>query len=218
MEGVIKEKPFNEQHESSESGEKELGFPIQEVDVVKNNEGETQPDKENKHVNDGKTWACILGRKAVGRETLKFIPPTVEKGKTVTHIASKQLEHVKEKYADLVTACFVGRRPAYNYMKEVCTKAWKLKAGFTMQIHGECIFTFKFENEEDRSNVLEMASFHVASQLCIIRPWKLFLEDEVKEMKTIPIWVILKQFSLELWDNEGFNMVCSAIGVGLLIS
>ncbi|KAF5199868.1 Rna exonuclease [Thalictrum thalictroides] len=100
-------------------------------------------------------------------------------------------------------------------MKEVCTKAWKLKARFTMQIHGERIFPFKFENEEDMSNVVEMGSFHVASQLCIIRPWKLFLEDEVREMKTIPIWVILKQFPLELWDNEGFSMVCSAIGVPL---
>ncbi|KAF5189018.1 hypothetical protein FRX31_021395 [Thalictrum thalictroides] len=47
MEAVIKEKPFSEQHASSESGEKELGFPIQEVDCVNNNEGETQPEKEN---------------------------------------------------------------------------------------------------------------------------------------------------------------------------
>lgn len=30
-------------------------------------------------------------------------------------------------------------------------------------------------------------------------------------MKTIPIWVIFKRFPIELWDNEGFSIMGSAI-------
>lgn len=35
---------------------------------------------------------------------------------------------------------------------------------------------------------------------------------ELEEIKTIPIWVIFKHFPMELWDEEGFYVVRSAVG------
>ncbi|KAF5178600.1 hypothetical protein FRX31_031815, partial [Thalictrum thalictroides] len=59
---------------------------------------------------------------------------------------------------------------------------------------------------------LDLGSFFIASQLFVIRPWKLFVENEAEELKTLPIWVVLKRFPMEMLDAEGFNMVGSTIG------
>ncbi|KAF5188199.1 hypothetical protein FRX31_022213, partial [Thalictrum thalictroides] len=73
-----------------------------------------------------------------------------------------------------------------------------------MKVYGESMFSFEFRSEEDRKQVLEMGSLHIASQLFILRPWKLFIEAEFNDLKTIPIWVVMKKFPMELWDDEGW--------------
>ncbi|KAF5180774.1 hypothetical protein FRX31_029640 [Thalictrum thalictroides] len=72
-------------------------------------------------------------------------------------------------------------------------------------------------SEEDRKQILEMGSLHITSLLFILRPWKLFIEDEFSDLKTIPIWVLMKKFSMELWDDEGFGRVANTIGTPLFV-
>ncbi|KAF5196916.1 hypothetical protein FRX31_013498 [Thalictrum thalictroides] len=62
-----------------------------------------------------------------------------------------------------------------------------------------------------------MGSLHIASQLFILRPWKLFVEAEFNDLKTIPVWVVMKKFPMELWDDEGFDRVASTIGTPLFV-
>ncbi|KAF5187491.1 hypothetical protein FRX31_022922, partial [Thalictrum thalictroides] len=149
---------------------------------------------------------------AVGKEDLEYIEPTIVDVKPVVHVQSDQFAHIRDKYAKLVVGCFVGRRPAYSYVKEVVARTWKLKNTFTMKVYGDKMFTFEFSNEDDRKAVLDIGSFHVASQLFVVRPWKLFVEAETEELKTIPIWVLFKKLPIELWDRKGFSQVGSAIG------
>ncbi|KAF5195235.1 hypothetical protein FRX31_015178, partial [Thalictrum thalictroides] len=130
----------------------------------------------------------------------------------LVHVQSDQFAHIQDKYAKLVVGCFVGRRPTYSYVKEVVAHTWKLKNTFTMKVYGDKMFTFEFSNEDDRKAVLDIGSFHVASQLFVVRPWKLFVEAETEELKTIPIWVLFKKLPIELWDRKGFSQVGSAIG------
>ncbi|KAF5206668.1 hypothetical protein FRX31_003744 [Thalictrum thalictroides] len=73
------------------------------------------------------------------------------------------------------------------------------------------------QSEEDRKQVLEMGSLHIASQLFILRPWKLSIKAEFSDLKTIPIWVVMKKFPMELWDDEGFGRVTSTIGTPLFV-
>ncbi|KAF5193984.1 hypothetical protein FRX31_016428, partial [Thalictrum thalictroides] len=154
-----------------------------------------------------KSWADVLGRATIRKETLEYIPPMIVEGKPVIHVQSEQFQYLKKKNSKLVVGSFIGRRPGYGYVWDVVSRIWRLKNPFIMRAYGDKIFTFEFANEEDRSNVLEMGSFHVASQLVVIRPWKLFVETEGEELRTIPIWVLFKSFPMDLWDNKGFSMV-----------
>lgn len=66
------------------------------------------------------------------------------------------------------------------------------------------MFSFEFTLEEESLKVFEIGCFHIASQLFLVRPWKLFIEVELEEMKIIPIWVILNNF---LWSCGMSNVL-----------
>lgn len=102
---------------------------------------------------------------------------------------------------------FVGRRLSLDFVKETVTRVWKLNKGFTMKPFGQRMFSFESDTMEDKQKFLDMG---IASNLFVIRPWQLFVEAEIEEMKTIPIWVIIKRLPIELWDEDGFSVVRSA--------
>ncbi|KAL5714608.1 hypothetical protein ACHQM5_016544 [Ranunculus cassubicifolius] len=81
-----------------------------------------------------------------------------------------------------------------------------------MKLYGRKSYSFEFENEDDRAQALEMGNFHIASQLFLVRPWKLFVEADLKNMETLPIWVLFKKVPEELRDDDGYSRIASAIG------
>ncbi|KAL5701522.1 hypothetical protein ACHQM5_026848 [Ranunculus cassubicifolius] len=81
-----------------------------------------------------------------------------------------------------------------------------------MKFYGRKSFSFAFEDEEDKSKALEFGNFHIASQVFIVRPWKLCIETDLKNLETIPIWVLFKKIPEELWNGDGLSRIASAIG------
>ncbi|KAL5699693.1 hypothetical protein ACHQM5_030562 [Ranunculus cassubicifolius] len=79
------------------------------------------------------------------------------------------------------------------------------------------MYTFEFKDSAMRSKVLEKGSFFIASFVFYIRPWRLFVEQDIKELSTVPIWVLFERFPIVLWDKEGFSRVGSAIGTPLFL-
>lgn len=65
------------------------------------------------------------------------------------------------------------------------------------------MFSFEFNTQEDRQKVLDMGSLHIESNLFVIRPWWLFVEAKIEEIKRIQIWPIVKRLLVELWDEDG---------------
>ncbi|KAF5192978.1 hypothetical protein FRX31_017436 [Thalictrum thalictroides] len=41
--------------------------------------------------------------------------------------------------------------------------------------------------------------------------------EEFNDLKTIPIWVVMKKFPIELWDDEGFGRFASTIGTPMFV-
>ncbi|KAL5709228.1 hypothetical protein ACHQM5_019940 [Ranunculus cassubicifolius] len=81
-----------------------------------------------------------------------------------------------------------------------------------MKTFGEHSYSFEFPNENARDDALEIGSFHIASQFFLVQPWRPFIEADLHELKTMPIWVILHKFPNDMWDELGFSQVASAIG------
>ncbi|KAF5194559.1 Rna exonuclease, partial [Thalictrum thalictroides] len=176
----------------------------EEIDLETRREHEDQPvvedgsvhgkklgfhEEQARNPNEGTkpSWSSILGRQAVSKKSLPFYAPTI-------------VEEI-----------------AFWFCRETLTRTWRLKNNFIMKQYGETMYSFKFMSDDDRKQVLEMGSLHIASQLFILRQWKLFVEAEFNDLKTIPVWVVMKRFPMELWDDEGFGRVVSTIGKPLFV-
>ncbi|KAL5716709.1 hypothetical protein ACHQM5_009837 [Ranunculus cassubicifolius] len=146
---------------------------------------------------------------------LRFIPPTMVEGKPEVHISTSQLQGVKDMNSKLVVGNFIGKKSSFSYVRACAEQFWETK-DFTMRTQGE-MFTFDFKDAEIRAKVLDKGSFFIASCVFYIRPWRLFVEQDIKELSTVPIWVLFEGFPIELWDKEGFSRVGSAIGTPLFL-
>lgn len=69
--------------------------------------------------------------------------------------------------------------------------------------------------EEIRKEVLENGSFFIASKLFMIRSWSLSIEQDIRELKTISVWVIFRDYPIEFWDKKWFSKIASAIDIHL---
>ncbi|KAF6137402.1 hypothetical protein GIB67_036439 [Kingdonia uniflora] len=78
-------------------------------------------------------------------------------------------------------------------------------------------YFFRFGNDEDRERVLEMGSFHLASRMFILRPWRPFIEFEPTEVSFIPIWVILKDVPDQFMNAKGIGLIASIVGKSLCL-
>ncbi|KAF5180889.1 hypothetical protein FRX31_029525 [Thalictrum thalictroides] len=96
-----------------EEGVNEVGSKHLEVTTDASSETTTQRNKNS--------WASVFGRSTVGKEDLEYIEPVIVDGNRVVHVQSDQFAHIQDKYSKLVVGCFVRRRPAYSYVKEVVT-------------------------------------------------------------------------------------------------
>lgn len=81
-----------------------------------------------------------------------------------------------------------------------------------MTVYGEEAFLFKFTLEEDRKMVLDLGSVHLANKLFLILLWSPFSEQQIGSIKIVPVWMILWDVPLHLWNATGFSMSASYVG------
>lgn len=100
-------------------------------------------------------------------------------GKPIIHVKSSQFGEVHSMNSKLIIGSFVDRRPEFRVVKDIVTQTWKLTNKFTMKPYGDQSFSFKFPIEEARATILSMESFHIDSQLFVVRP---FAEADLRDL------------------------------------
>ncbi|XP_026438033.1 uncharacterized protein LOC113336298 [Papaver somniferum] len=95
-------------------------------------------------------------------------------------------------------------------------KIWNLKGAFKLTINGDSIFLLEFDLVEDKISAMEKGFVFISNRLFLIRPWHLFIEQEIQEMKTFPIWLNLMNIPIHLWNAKGINMIASVLGIPFL--
>ncbi|XP_026458833.1 uncharacterized protein LOC113359390 [Papaver somniferum] len=118
---------------------------------------------------------------------------------------------------DKVIGAFVGRRLPFNWVHNAINRAWKTKGNIQMTIHSESIFIFDFNCPEDRARALEMGSIFISNRLFIITPWSRPVEQEIAELKSLPVWMNFRNVPLFMWNKKGLSMIASFLGKPLMM-
>ncbi|KAF6153373.1 hypothetical protein GIB67_003563 [Kingdonia uniflora] len=179
----------------------------------------TNKTSENNYTSSKPSWAQMLGAPSASRGKVKLIytPPTLIRGICTAKMNSSNFEDNIKNSESIVVGNFIGKRLPYKYLKDSLSKVWGLKSDFEMTLKRNNNYFFRFGNDEDRERVLEMGSFHLASRMLIIRPWRHFIEFEPTEVSSIPIWVILKDVPDQFMNDEGIGLIASIVGKPLCL-
>lgn len=74
-----------------------------------------------------------------------------------------------------------------------------------IKLHSNCAFIFEFKEDEDCRKIVELGSFYISKCLFTVRPWSSLIESTIASIRTIPIWVLIYNVPLHMWDNEGLS-------------
>lgn len=100
-------------------------------------------------------------------------------------------------------------------IKNSVSRAWKLKGEMQMTIHGDSIYVFEFDNEDDRLSAIEFGLVFVANQLFLA--WHELIEQELTELKSVPTWVNLRKVPLHMWNATCLSKIASLIGKPIMM-
>lgn len=104
---------------------------VEQREIIQNGSGNCEDGTNARNV---RTWAGIvagrdeiwkkgsMGGEAVSKKKLRFIQPAEKDGKPVVHLKSENFVNVQKRYEKMVIGGFVGRRLAFQYVKE-CLKS-----------------------------------------------------------------------------------------------
>ncbi|XP_026458992.1 uncharacterized protein LOC113359600 [Papaver somniferum] len=164
-------------------------------------------------------WYEMLGSQKddVIQEDLPYSPPGMVDGAKLTVFYDEEIAEDVNRCEDLVVGCFVGKRLPFLLVKFFVQRAWKLKADMNMTLHGDSMFVFEFNSAEDRSASLQQGCLFISGQPFVVRPWSLLIVQELAELKTIPIWINMRNVPLHLWNAKGLGKLASFIDAPLLL-
>ncbi|XP_026451813.1 uncharacterized protein LOC113352177 [Papaver somniferum] len=162
-------------------------------------------------------WSSLFDKQkeaVVNTDTEFFSYPVVDRKKNMDIpyvVFDQDIRDCESK----VIGAFVGRRLPFNMVHNAVNRAWKPKGTFQMTIHGERMFIFDFNSEEERIRALEIGSMFISNRLFIVKPRT--VEQEIAELKSVLVWMNFRNVPLFMWNNKGLSMIASYLGKPLMM-
>ena len=127
----------------------------------------------------------------------------------------KGLDHQREFIVGQFMNCSA---PSGGLIHGMATRIWGKKCKiFTKQL-GESSFLFHIPDESTRNWAISRGIWYVDDCLMFVSAWNPLETISLPEIKTIPIWLTLKNMPFQLYSIEGIDWIASANGEPMLTS
>ncbi|KAK1267556.1 hypothetical protein QJS04_geneDACA002662 [Acorus gramineus] len=143
-----------------------------------------------------------------GRDTMTFIPPTMEGDLPVVEVDEADYASTVEKWGQALVGYIIGTTPFLR-------RLWKPKGEINLMLKGNGFFMVNFDNEEDLQEVLEGGPWTMASRPFVIHRWSPHSRMELERLTSIPIWAKFPDPPLHMWSLDCLNKIASGIDTPL---
>ncbi|CAH9135329.1 unnamed protein product [Cuscuta epithymum] len=137
---------------------------------------------------------------------LRYVPP---KGDTLD-FGDRILPSMVDMWGYCLVGHFTGKFPGLKAVHDLKAK-WGVKC--LVRSHKKGWLIFKFQNDEDRSRVLQEGPYIVFGKLLMLKELSENFSFEDEEFLKVPIWVKFHDLPLQLWNDEAMSEVSSMVGV-----
>lgn len=161
----------------------------------------------------GSSWVKIAQeRKVLKKYDLKIVES--EDGKAV-EIPDEVIEKVDLLWEDYLIGKFLDTAPHVARVHSIVNRIWNQgepKKQIDVHIVDETTMKFKVQNPAMRARILKGGMWNIGNVPLVVTKWT---PDELKEkpeIKSIPMWVYLKNVPMNMFSWQGLSFIVSAAG------
>lgn len=134
--------------------------------------------------------------------------------KPMVHIVDSVFEGLYAPWKDALVVKLLGKkkRIGFNLLKEKLTRVWKLVAGFEIMDIGNDFFMVKFDNEKDRSKVMEEGPWMIFDHYLTVQSWSPDFVSPIAQIEKTMVWIRFPGLNLFFYDESIPLPLAAAVG------
>lgn len=161
----------------------------------------------------GSSWAEIAKEKKMLK---KYKFDIMEKeGQKIVEIPNEIIENANQLFDDFLIGKFLDSAPHIARVHAIVNRIWNQGDGFQkIEVFAVDSTTMKFKvlNPLMRSRILKRGMWNIGNIPLVVTKWTPEELEEKPEVKSIPLWVHLKNVPLHMFSWEGLSFIASAAG------
>ena len=124
-------------------------------------------------------------------------------------IEADDVEDTWSLWKDCLVGYFGGRFPGKMALQMI-VQAWKVQV--KIHHHNSGWIIFQFGNPADQMKVLENGPYIMYGRPLLLKIMPRYFEFKYEEISCFPVWIQLRNLSLEMWNPRVLGKICSQIG------
>ncbi|KAL0730732.1 hypothetical protein Bca4012_026826 [Brassica carinata] len=189
-------------------------------------EGDQEIEKEQigSSLDEGKKMDSELGKKQTYARAVQSTPQLLEHKIEVGVIDGKELVMVPDQviqnsvplWDDLIVGKFLSTAPHVARVHIIVNKIWPLGNKNikidAYEMNGTMI-KFRIKDKATRERILRRGMWSIANIPMVVSKWAPIEEEEIEpEIKTIPMWITIKNVPRRMFSWGGLRFIASAVG------
>lgn len=167
----------------------------------------------NEQAGPSKSWSNVVSNSSNKASIpLSFFPPSSREGRIIIRPPVDVLKRGNQLWASSIVGYFLHSKLPFKVVEPIAKRLWGNMGLQNVFLHAKGYYIFKFQTVADRDNVLASGSWHFASKIIALQPWKEGVEYSKPECEKFPVWVKLSNIPLSYWSAEGISYIASGIG------
>ncbi|XP_075108979.1 uncharacterized protein LOC142180802 [Nicotiana tabacum] len=143
---------------------------------------------------------------------LRYIPPSIQKGKTIVKLEQEDIEEESEKWKMAIIMYVIGDSPSMEAAERFLVTQWRFAEKHQVYYHNDDYFVIRFKSIEDKEKVLLSEPNTINNRPVIMKEWSADFNFQNEVLKTIPIWVKFPKLPLSCWGMKSLSKISSGLG------
>ncbi|GJT94634.1 zinc knuckle CX2CX4HX4C containing protein [Tanacetum coccineum] len=132
-------------------------------------------------------------------------------------IPCKVVETVSNLFDNTLYGYFIGKRVAFPIVEYYVHNNWGKFGSTRIMMNSKGFFFFKFKTTKGLDDVLENGPWMILNSHIILKKWTMSTRLCKEEFTRIPVWVKIHDVSLQVFSEDGINIIASHIGKPIML-
>lgn len=129
----------------------------------------------------------------------------------VVTLPQEALESGLKQWENCLVGWFIGDAPDFRLVAATVNKIWGKRSPITLAKKGH-LFIFHFSDSKLMEWVLENGPWFINKKLLVVQRWSPELSGGKINLKKVPLWCVLRNVPMHLYNNTCLSYIASAIG------